>query len=151
MMESLINDLLDLGKLQKNVFKLQEEYFSLPATIYQAFMIVKSTADKKQIELKAVIKNKKHLDLFHTFYGDQRRFMQIFLNFISNALKFTPSGGRIIVKLEAKEHMIIESKQNYERIRKNTLHEFKALTPSEVMAAINDSKLKQDRSNSLLN
>ena len=74
--------------------------------------------------------------------------MQLFLNFISNALKFTQNGGEITVKLEANEHMIVESKKNYNRIRKNTLHEFKALSPAEVFEAVKDVRLKQDRSKS---
>jgi signal transduction histidine kinase len=37
MIECLINDLLDMGKMHQNVFKLQEEFFSLPDTIFQAF------------------------------------------------------------------------------------------------------------------
>lgn len=74
--------------------------------------------------------------------------MQLFLNFISNALKFTPNGGEITVRLEANEHMIVESKKNYERIRKNTLHEFKALSPEEVFEAVKGVRQKLDRSKS---
>jgi signal transduction histidine kinase len=51
MMENLINDLLDLGNIENSAFKLQEEYFSLPEVILEAFEIVNSTATKNQIKL----------------------------------------------------------------------------------------------------
>ena len=103
MMENLINDLMDLGKLQKGVFRLENDFFSLPQVIQQAFQIVKATADIKKIEMHAIIKDQNKLQYFHKLEGDQRRYLQILLNFLSNALKFTPEGGKIIVKIEAEE------------------------------------------------
>jgi K+-sensing histidine kinase KdpD len=44
MVENLINDLMDIGKLQKGVFRFENEFFSLPSVIQQAFNIVKVTA-----------------------------------------------------------------------------------------------------------
>jgi len=41
--------------------------------------------------------------LFQQIYGDQNRFEQIFINFVSNALKFTPEGGTVEVKLVSKK------------------------------------------------
>jgi len=46
MMESLINDLLDLGNIENSAFDLTEEYFSLPEVIYQAFEIINISAHK---------------------------------------------------------------------------------------------------------
>lgn len=44
MTENLINDLLDLGKMQNNAFNLAEDFFSLPETIMQAFQIISGPA-----------------------------------------------------------------------------------------------------------
>jgi len=40
MMSSLINDLMDLAKLENNSFKFDEEFFSLPQTVYETFAVV---------------------------------------------------------------------------------------------------------------
>ena len=102
MVENLINDLMDLGKLQKGVFKFDNELFSLPNVIMQAFETVKATALKRKIQLCELICNKNNLDCLHKLEGDARRYMQIFLNFLSNAIKFTPEGGKVTIKIEAK-------------------------------------------------
>ena len=75
MTENLINDLMDLGKLQNGVFKFEEEFFSLPKVILQAFEILKSTALQKNIELSASIRDYKTLDYFHNLIGDSRRYL----------------------------------------------------------------------------
>jgi len=63
MMESLINDLLDLGNIENKAFKLTEEYFSLPEVIHQAFQIINTSAQKNGIDLKAEVVNKSDLNL----------------------------------------------------------------------------------------
>jgi len=70
MSENLINDLLDLAKLDNNRFSFTKDYFDLPATIYQAFDMVLNAANDQKISLKAEIDNKQHLDLFQRILGD---------------------------------------------------------------------------------
>ena len=99
MMENLVNDLLDLGNIQNSAFNLQEEYFSLPEVIHEAFEIINTTAFKNQIEIKATIANSSDYDLIQQIYGDRRRYQQILINFLSNSLKFTPKMGVITVQI----------------------------------------------------
>ena len=106
MMESLINDLLDLGNIENKAFKLTEEYFSLPEVIHQAFQIINTSAQKNGIDLKAEVVNKSDLNLITQIYGDKRRYQQILINFLSNSLKFTLKKGSITVRIE-----ILESKE----------------------------------------
>ena len=55
MNENLINDLLDMAKLENNAFSLQEEYFSLPETIFQTLQICTTSAKKKSVTFNACI------------------------------------------------------------------------------------------------
>jgi signal transduction histidine kinase len=75
MMENLINDLLDLAKLENNTFQLTNDYFNLSSTIYEAFQILKFTATEKKIELKAEIDSNVNLKLIQSILGDQRRYI----------------------------------------------------------------------------
>ena len=100
MMENLINDLLDLAKLESNSFNISSEYFDLSALICDAFQMMGYKADDSKVKLRAEIDNKKNLDLLENVYGDQRRFTQILSNFLSNSLKFTNPGGSVTVRLE---------------------------------------------------
>jgi len=53
---------------------------------------------KKNIQTKLVI-DPAHKKYFEEFYGDENRFEQILLNFVSNALKFTNENGKVEVKI----------------------------------------------------
>jgi signal transduction histidine kinase len=59
MMENLINDLLDLAKMQNNQFSQRKEYFNLTDLIYESFSILRESAFQRQIKLTAEIKQKK--------------------------------------------------------------------------------------------
>ena len=71
----LINDLLDLAKLENNSFTLTQEYFNLNDIIKESFQILLQMAKDKNIDLRADIDKKENLDLIQSIYGDQRRYL----------------------------------------------------------------------------
>ena len=75
MMENLINDLLDLAKIENNSFNISSEYFDLGALIYEALQMMAYKAEDSGIALTAEIDQKKNLGLLENIYGDQRRFL----------------------------------------------------------------------------
>ncbi len=92
----LINDLLDLSKIESGKMELQYSSVS-PHTLTESSLIfVRQQAQNKQITLI----NKIPQDLT-VIQADERRMRQIFINLLSNAVKFTPDGGQI--SLEATE------------------------------------------------
>ena len=97
MNENLINDLLDLAKMENGKFSLHSEPFNLVQTIKAAFHIVHDMAAQRDITLTAVIDEQKHLGLVQSILGDEQRYQQILLNFLSNALKFSNKGGDVTV------------------------------------------------------
>jgi signal transduction histidine kinase len=118
---NLINDLLDLAKIEQCKFSLVQEYFNMETVINNAFKNVRFLADQKNIKLLleydetpegpanlslSYRKFTSQKDLWQNrmIYGDQRRYLQILLNFISNALKFTNKNGTIKVRLYLLEY-----------------------------------------------
>jgi signal transduction histidine kinase len=89
---SLINDILDLSKIEAGHMELEPADFDLPGAIDNALTLVRERATRRGITLGRTIDER--LGLVH---GDERKVKQILLNLLSNALKFTPEGGRIDV------------------------------------------------------
>jgi len=108
-MENLINDLLDLAKLENNSFVLNQEPFDLSQTVFEAFDILLHEANERQIGLEASIDLKDNLRFLSSLVGDKRRYLQILVNFISNSLKFTDSGGKISVRIEIVDYQLIQN------------------------------------------
>jgi signal transduction histidine kinase len=90
---SLINDILDLSKIEAGRMELTPAPFHLPSALENAVTLVRERAARHAIAL--------HLDLdprLGELVGDERKVKQVLLNLLSNAVKFTPEGGRISVK-----------------------------------------------------
>ena len=106
MAEILINDLLDLAKMENNTFTIINEPFNLMDLIYEAFLLFSHKATQSGIELVATTNRRADLALLESVIGDRRRYLQILLNFLSNALKFTSSRGTVTVKAQILEQRL---------------------------------------------
>jgi two-component system, NtrC family, sensor kinase len=90
---SLINEILDLSKVEAGRMELEVATFDLPLAIDNARTFVRERATKHGINLDVTVD-----DRLGEFVGDERKIKQILLNLLSNAVKFTPEGGRIGIK-----------------------------------------------------
>jgi GAF domain-containing protein/anti-sigma regulatory factor (Ser/Thr protein kinase) len=87
---SLINEILDLSKVEAGRMDLEMAAFDLPLAIDNARTFVRERATKHGITLDVDVDER-----LGEFVGDERKIKQILLNLLSNAVKFTPEGGRI--------------------------------------------------------
>ncbi len=90
---SLINDILDLSKIEAGRMELNLSEFSLPSAIDNTLMLLRERAHRRDIALACTID-----DGLGSIQADERKVKQVVLNLLSNALKFTPEGGRIDVR-----------------------------------------------------
>jgi signal transduction histidine kinase len=87
---SLINDILDIARYDAGQGELQEELFDPARLISDTIAMMSAQASKAQVALMGDIAS----DL-PCLKGDKRRIRQVLLNLVSNALKFTPPGGKV--------------------------------------------------------
>jgi signal transduction histidine kinase len=87
---SLINEILDLSKVEAGRMELEVATFDLPLAIDNARTFVRERATRHGINLDVTVDER-----LGDFVGDERKIKQILLNLLSNAVKFTPEGGRI--------------------------------------------------------
>jgi signal transduction histidine kinase len=90
---SLINEILDLSKVEAGRMELELATFDLPLAIDNARTFVRERATRHGIHLDVTVDER-----LGDFVGDERKIKQILLNLLSNAVKFTPEGGRIGIK-----------------------------------------------------
>jgi signal transduction histidine kinase len=87
---SLINDILDLSKVEAGKLQLEVGEVFLPALLQNSFTMIKEKAMKHGIQLQTEIDG-----IPERIRGDERKLKQILYNLLSNAVKFTPDGGRV--------------------------------------------------------
>jgi signal transduction histidine kinase len=90
---SLINDILDLSKIEAGRMELELTDFDLPTAIDNALTLVRERAGRRGIALHQATD-----EGLGQMRGDERRIKQALLNLLSNAIKFTADGGRIDVR-----------------------------------------------------
>ena len=90
----LINDILDLSKVEAGRMELELTKFDLPLAVENALTLVRERATRQGISLNRAVDER-----IGDLVGDERKVKQILLNLLStNAIKFTPEGGRVEVK-----------------------------------------------------
>src|SRR5262245_30967642 len=90
---SLINDILDLSKIEAGRMELELTDFDLPTAIDNALTLVRERATRRGITLQATVDAR-----LGDLRADERKVKQVVLNLLSNAIKFTPEGGQIDVR-----------------------------------------------------
>jgi GAF domain-containing protein len=87
---SLINDILDLSKVEAGRLELEPGRFHLPTALDNALTLVRERATRHGITLTQTVDER-----VGDIVADERKVKQILLNLLSNAVKFTPEGGRV--------------------------------------------------------
>ncbi len=94
----LLNEVLDMGKIESGKIELQDEEFSLPDLVDDLISIVKPQIEAKHHEFSVSVRGIEHEKVI----GDSQRLQQVFLNLLSNAIKYTPEGGKVQMILTEK-------------------------------------------------
>ena len=89
---SLINDILDLSKVEAGRMELDVRDFSVRAAIHNCCTLIRERAQRKRLQLDSHV-----FEDVGAWPADERKFKQVVLNLLSNAVKFTPSGGSVRV------------------------------------------------------
>ncbi len=92
---ALINDVLDMSKIESGKVTLSEEPFSMADMVESIVTIIRAQVNSKRQDLRVHISDIQHEDVI----GDTLRLRQIFVNILGNAVKFTPEGGSIVFSI----------------------------------------------------
>jgi signal transduction histidine kinase len=101
---SLINDVLDLSKVEAGQVELEVASLSLREALERGLVMVREPATKHGVRLSLELAP--GIDLVE---GDERRLRQVIFNLLSNAVKFTPEGGEVVVATSSRDHEVLIS------------------------------------------
>src|SRR5919202_1164796 len=100
----LINDILDLSQAEAGKAVLNISEFSLSRLTHQTLRTLQNKADFRKVSLEMDLQLRPQSD---RFCADQRRVKQILFNLLGNAIKFTPSGGKVTLRVWREQHMAV--------------------------------------------
>ena len=95
---SLINDILDMSRIESGSVKLDEKPVHIPDLLHDLRNMIQGMINAKQLSLYIDTQDVKNEDVI----TDKLRLNQVLINIVGNAIKFTPTGGDIIIRLEEK-------------------------------------------------
>jgi signal transduction histidine kinase len=96
----LINDILDLSKIEAGRLELRREPFDVTAAIEEVLGSIRTQGHAKSIQITTNVAVSTALD------ADRVRFKQVLYNLLSNAVKFTPEGGKVHVEANEADHFL---------------------------------------------
>ena len=117
LLETLVNDMLDAARISKGIFRVIAEDISLKQTLEECLQTLQIAAKSKHLSLLLHYTGKEHI------YSDKQRIKQVVLNFLTNAIKFTPISGRIDIFATAAsaEQNRLSNSDNDSRERRETV------------------------------
>jgi len=95
----IINNMLDLSKIEAGMFELHEETIDVQQALDTCLTVVKGQAEKYGVEIET-----NALSNLPDLYADERNLKQILLNLLTNAIKFTPAGGKITIDIRSRHN-----------------------------------------------
>lgn len=105
---SLINDILDMSKIESGKLSLRKEPFNLAELITDTVELIRPQADSRRIRVKVRLRSLKNENVI----GDPLRIRQVCINILSNAVKYTPEGGKIDIQVR-QEDSVRREYQNF--------------------------------------
>ena len=103
---ALVNELLDLSRLEKGRLKLKREQVQVQEIVERVVRQLENMAHEKSIALTTQM-DACPTDRPPTVEADRRRVEQVLVNLVANALKFTPPGGRVLVRARVEEDELL--------------------------------------------
>ena len=100
MLFGLLENLLEWSKLQKEAIDLKLNFLSLHDIVYQTIVVLSQTSEKKEINIT------NNIDRSFVVVADEKMLSSAFRNLISNAIKFTNPGGRIVISAYKDERAV---------------------------------------------
>ena len=94
----LINEVLDMARIESGRMSLAEEEFSLPGLVDNLLTLTNPAIDEHHHQLEVHVEHIEH----EAVCGDSLRIQQVFVNLMSNAIKYTPDGGNITFTIKEK-------------------------------------------------
>ena len=91
----IVNDILDICKIEAGKFELHDEVVSLAEVMVSATRMVEGKAEEKGVRLTAQVP-----ETLPRLFADERCVTQILINLMNNAVKFTPEGGDVLVRAQ---------------------------------------------------
>lgn len=101
----LIKEMLDVTRITGKTLSLNKEYFDMNALITEVVEDTQPTTDTHKLTTK--------LKPSATVFGDRERLRQVLVNFISNALKYSPEANKIIIRSEIEDGFLVVSVQDF--------------------------------------
>ncbi|MBD3883807.1 GAF domain-containing protein [Phormidium tenue FACHB-886] len=101
---SMINDILDLSQAEAGKVALNVEVFSLSRLVQQVLKTFAGQAALNEVALQLDVRTDPKRD---RFIADSRRLRQLLFNLISNAIKFTPAGGKVTLRVFLEENLAV--------------------------------------------
>lgn len=95
-MNHLVEDLLDMGRLERGTFALDRQPLDVASLVDEVVQMMRSSAEGRGVQLRVTAAP--NLPPAH---ADRRRVLQVLWNLVGNGLKFTPSGGHVEVRVHA--------------------------------------------------
>jgi len=101
---SLINDILDLSKVEAGYMGVDIQEFDVPAAVKNCCTLIRERVMRQRLHFESTVD-----DAISKWPADERKFKQVVLNLLSNAVKFTPAGGTVELRARIEDDWLVVS------------------------------------------